>query len=173
MKQAPHCIEQAFNWTDWAGSFSEKNLTCRFTQIFTDFKNGEDLIKRLSSRLFFGSRGENWRRGRLPRKSFEVEEFQLRIKSKRQSYSVRRKQLSPQTKLEAKIGSKEGDSFQLDKVQDGFGDGRKFQLFLDRRIVSLVKFCKQDSVFDNKFKSTVEQQGNGCYLSQDSGSLSP
>ena len=35
-----------------------------------------------------------------------------------------------------------------------------------------MKFSKQDSGFDNKFKSTVKQQDNGCQLSQNSSSLS-
>ena len=64
----------------------------------------------------------------------------------------------------AKIGSKESGSFQLNKVQDRFWDARRFQLFFDGWIIGLVKFCKQDSGFDNKFKSTVEQQDNGCNL---------
>ena len=84
-------------------------------------------------------------------------------------YCGKRKQLSPATNLGAKIGSKEGGSFQLNQVQDGFWDarpparrgitslrlGERFQLFFDGRIVSLVKFSKQDSGFDNKFKSTA------------------
>jgi len=39
-------------------------------------------------------------------------------------FTESRKQLSPATDLGAKIGSKEGVSFQLDKVEDGFWDAR-------------------------------------------------
>ena len=39
-------------------------------------------------------------------------------------YTRRIKQLSSVTNLGAKIGSKEGSSFQLNKVQDGFWDTR-------------------------------------------------
>ena len=55
-----------------------------------------------------------------------------------------------ENKFGTKIGSKDSVSFQVDQVVDGFGDGRKFQFFFDGRIVSLVKFSKQDRGFDNK-----------------------
>ena len=40
--------------------------------------------------------------------------------------------------METKIGRKEAGLFYLYKVADGFWDGRKFQTFLDGRIVILV-----------------------------------
>jgi hypothetical protein len=47
-----------------------------------------------------------------------------RVGERSQSYTGRRKQLSFGTNLWAEIGSKEKGLFQLNKVQDGFRDGR-------------------------------------------------
>jgi hypothetical protein len=73
--------------------------------------------------------------------------------------------------LGTKIGRKEGGSFQLDKVEDGFWDGSKFEFFFDGLIVGLVKFGKEDRDFDNKVKSAPEQHNNCRQLSQDSSSF--
>ena len=70
------------------------------------------------------------------------------------------------------IRAEQGRSFQLDKVDNRFRDGRRIKLFLNSGVIGLLESLEQMSNFDDKAKGPPKQQDNGGHLSQDSGSLS-
>ena len=50
------------------------------------------------------------------------------------------------------IRAEQGRSFQLGKVGNRFGDGRRIKLFLNSGVIGLLEFSEQMSNFDDKTK---------------------
>ena len=60
---------------------------------------------------------------------------------------------------------------QLNNVEDGLGDGRRFELFFDGRVVGVKEFFDLVSDPDDKGEGPFEEQGNCGHLSEDIGSM--
>ena len=59
---------------------------------------------------------------------------------------------------------------QLNNVEDGLGDGRRFELFFDGWVVGVKKLFDLVSDPDDKGQGPFEEQGNSGHLCEDVGS---
>lgn len=62
-------------------------------------------------------------------------------------------------------------SLQLDNIEDGLGDGRRFEFFFDVWVIGVKKLSEPGSDPDDKREGPFEEQGNYSHLSEDVGSM--
>ena len=63
-----------------------------------------------------------------------------------------------------------GSLLQLNNVADGFGDGRRIELFFESRVIGVVKLSEVGSDPDNKSEGSFNKEDNDGQLGKDIGS---
>ena len=63
-----------------------------------------------------------------------------------------------------------GTLLQLNNVADGFGDGRRFELFFESGVIGFEELSELGSDPDNKSEGSFNKKDNGGYLGKDIGS---